>query len=985
MKLYVWIGVLLYLAGILGLTAIAADADPVDQGIRWIEDAGYARVFEVALNELSVSASGGLRQMRSILRASSLADVRKQAVKMEQSSGQTVELVLYEKGKEHTDANRRILTRKVLVQAADGVDLMAAALATGGTTPQAIPYAPGYYLIETPDVGGALELADRLLDQPGIQSAQPLLARQQQKKWIPNDTLFTQQWHLLNTGQGGGIPGIDVNITNVWDTYRGAGIHIGIVDDGLQNTHTDLWQNVNTALGWDYNENDANPYPNIADDYHGTACAGVAAGRGNNGRGISGAAPQATLVGYRLIAGAADDAMEASAMATNNHVVFLKSNSWGPYDDGARLEGPGPLTRAAISHAIANGRDGRGTLFVWAGGNGFQNYDDSNYDGYANSIYTIAVAALTDQGEQSWYSEPGANLIVTAPSSGGATDIITTDLMGNSGYNKSGSSGELSDRNYTKSFGGTSSATPLVSGILALMLQANPELGWRDVQEILIRSATQVSPSDADWSTNAAGYTFNHLFGAGLVNAEAAIALATNQWTNLGPQVVTTLVRTNLNQIIPDNTPEGISQTFTLFTTNMRVEHVTVTLDIQHPYRGDLAITLTSPSGMESRLAETHYDYNADYPGWTFSSVRHWGEEAQGTWTLNIADNGEEDEGALRWVRLNFYGTGLAPAPNQPPELAYIGPQSFAVSNRRSFVISAADPVDNDQVRLWATNVPAWANFPGATNVGSASSIFDGTPTEADEHTVYFFAADQHGTNSEAVVITVRDPGGMETFDNFLPDSPAFANGTFIGQDGSTWSYDQTRGDQLIDANTPTLRNASNAMIRSGTILGGVGDLTFEYRKPFVAPSTLGMQVYVIGSSTTYTGTVSELPSSTEEVLVFTAPNINIPGDVVFLFSNVYTKAAIAIDNISWTGYGITTPELQPIVNLTWPHDGSGASMQIDSVAGVKYGLEFTTNLVGPPVVWMPVGTPIDGTGGAILLTDPETNRPIRFYRVVWP
>lgn len=985
MKSYLWIGVLLGLVGGIGATATANGADPVDQGVRWIEDAGYARVFEVALTELSVSASDGLREMRRIAAAPSLAAMRQQAVKMEQATGQAVELVLYEKGQKHTDANRRILTRKVLVQAADGADLLAIAQAAGGLPPQAIAYAPGYYLIETADTGGALELADRLRDQPGIRDAQPLLARQQQKKWMPNDTLFAQQWHLRNTGQGGGIAGIDVNITNVWDTYRGTGIHIGIVDDGLQNTHTDLWQNVNTALGWDYNDNDPNPYPNIADDYHGTACAGVAAGRGNNGRGISGAAPLATLVGYRLIAGASDDAMEASAMATNNNVVFLKSNSWGPYDDGARLEGPGPLMRAAISNAIANGRGGRGTIFVWAGGNGLDNLDDSNYDGYANSIYTIAVAALTDQGEQSWYSEPGANIVVTAPSSGGATDIITTDLMGNSGYNKSGSSGELTDRNYTKFFGGTSSATPLVSGILALMLQANPELGWRDVQEILIRSATQVSPSDADWSTNSAGYTFNHRFGAGLVNAEAAIALATNHWTNLGPQVVTAMVRTNLNQPIPDNTPEGINQTFTLFTTNMRVEHVTVTLDVQHPYRGDLAITLTSPSGMQSRLAEPHYDYNADYPGWTFSSVRHWGEEAQGVWTLNIADAGEEDAGTLRWARLKFYGTGLAPAPNQPPELAYLGPQSFVVSNRRSFVVSAADPVDNDQVRLWATNVPAWATFPGATNASSVSSVFDGIPTAAGVHTVYFFAADSNGTNSEAVVITVRETGGMETFDNFLPDTAAFASGSFIGQDGSTWSYEQARGDQIIDGNTPTLRNASNAMIRSGTILGGVGDLTFEYRKPFVAPATLGMQVYVIGSSTTYTGTVSELPSSTDEVLVFSAPGVNIPGDVVFLFSNVYTKAAIAIDNISWTGYGITTPELQPIVNLAWPHDGSGTSMQIDSVAGVKYGLEFTTNLVGPPVVWMPVGTPVDGTGGAILLTDPETNRPIRFYRIVWP
>ena len=984
MKAYLWAGVLLGMATATG--TLAASTAPVDKGVRRIDDGGYARVFEVALGELSLPATGGVREVRKVAAAMSLAEMRQQAAKVEKATGKTVELVLYEQGQKHSDANRRILTRKVLVQAEAGANLAAAAKAAGSTTPKPVSYAPGYFLTETSETGGALELADRLRDQPGVLSANPLLARQQQKKWIPDDTLFPQQWHLANTGQGDGTPGIDVNVSNVWDTYLGTGIYIGIVDDGLQTTHTDLWQNVNTALDWDYNGNDSDPNPDIAADYHGTSCAGVAAGRGNNGHGISGAAPLATLVGYRLIGGPADDTMEAAAMTTNNNVIYLKSNSWGPYDDGARLEGPGPLTRAAISNAATTGRGGLGTIILWAGGNGLENWDDSNYDGYANSIYTIAVAALTDGGAQSWYSEPGANLVVTAPSSGGSTDIITTDLMGNSGYNTYGSSGELADRNYTKFFGGTSSATPLVSGVLALLLQANPALGWRDVQEILIRSATQVSPDDADWSTNSAGFTFNHKFGAGLINAQAAVALATNAWTNLGPQVIATVIRTNLNRAIPDNTPAGINQTFTLFTTNLRVEHVTVTLDAQHTLRGDLAVTLTSPSGMQSRLAELHNDYNPNYPAWTFSSVRHWGEEAQGTWTLNVADLYSNETGTLRWARIDFYGTGRAPANNQPPELAYIGPRTFVVGNQRSFTVSASDSVDHDSVRLWATNVPAWASFPGATNAGTASSIFSGTPVATGVETVYFFAADNDGTNAEEVVITVRDPGGMENFDNFQPETAVFTSGDFAGQDGSIWTYAQTRGDQVIDGKNPTLRNASNTSVRSGTLLGGVGDLSFEYRKPFVAPATLGMQLYVIGQYSTYTATVSQLPASTEEILIFSAPGVNIAGDFVLVFSNVYTKAAIAIDNITWTGFaGAPTPPPRPIVNCTWPDGGLGSSMQIASDVGVPYALEFTTNLVGPPVVWTQTGGVLIGTGSDITLTDSETNSPIRFYRIVRP
>lgn len=399
-----------------------------------IADGGFERDFEVALDELSVSARGGRQVSRSVSKAGSLADIRRRAIQWNQDTGEDVELVLYEVGQKRTPYSRRVLTKQVLVQTEAGTDLRDAAAQAGGNIPVQVDYAPGFYLVETDEIGGALNLAEQLREQPGVLGADPVLARLRQKKWVPNDTLFPQQWHLQNTGQGGGTAGMDVNITDVWDTYRGSNILIGIVDDGLQLTHTDLFQNVNTTLDWDWNDGDGDPSPVLSNDWHGTSCAGVAAARGHNGRGVSGAAPYATLVGYRLIGGEATDVMEASAMTTNNHLVHLKSNSWGPYDDGV-LEGPGPLTRAALSNAATTGRGGRGTILVWAGGNGLEEYDDSNYDGYANSIYTIAVAGLTDSGKQAWYSEPGANLVVTAPSSGGSTDIITTDLMGKNGYN----------------------------------------------------------------------------------------------------------------------------------------------------------------------------------------------------------------------------------------------------------------------------------------------------------------------------------------------------------------------------------------------------------------------------------------------------------------------------------------------------------------------------------------------------------------------
>ena len=189
----------------------------------------------------------------------------------------------------------------------------------------------------------------------------------------------------------------------------------------------------------------------------------MAAARGHNGRGVSGAAPEATLVGYRLISSAPTDEMEASALTTNNHAVHIKSNSWGPDDDGKTVKGPGVLTTLALSNAAATGRGGLGTLIVWAGGNGGGASDNANNDGYVNSPYTLAIAAVTENGTQPWYGEPGACLIAAAPGGGGEVDILTTDLMGNDGDNYAGAGSELSDVNYTQLFKGTSASAPLMA------------------------------------------------------------------------------------------------------------------------------------------------------------------------------------------------------------------------------------------------------------------------------------------------------------------------------------------------------------------------------------------------------------------------------------------------------------------------------------------------------------------------------------------
>ena len=361
----------------------------------------------------------------------------------------------------------------------------------------------GYYLFRMPeDKARVLQRQHRLRKAPGV-----LWLEQQQKrkryKRQPEDPLFEEQWHLNNTGQSGGSPGIDANVLPVWEEgVWGHEVQIAVVDDGLQYTHPDLTDNCILEDSWDYYDDDPDPYPSGAEDNHGTAVAGVAGARDDGHVCGVGASSRAELAGIRLISGPVTDAQEAQALTHHYGKNHIYNNSWGPADDGQRLEGPGTLTRLALEDGIHSGRGGLGSLYVWAAGNGLVNDDNINYDGYANSRYTIAAGAVDHNGRQARYSEPGAPMLVTVPSSGSGVGVTTTDRLAPQGYNQEG--------NCTSLFGGTSSSAPLVSGVIALMLEVNPELSWRDVQHILVGSTVRNDPKDADWVQNGAGRWINH-------------------------------------------------------------------------------------------------------------------------------------------------------------------------------------------------------------------------------------------------------------------------------------------------------------------------------------------------------------------------------------------------------------------------------------------------------------------------------------------
>jgi subtilisin-like proprotein convertase family protein len=472
----------------------------------------------------------------------------------------------------------------------------------------------------------------------------PIVQQARFTRNIPNDPRFNDQWHLRNVGQAMSytttrpVSGFDANVVPAWaNGDRGAGVVIGVVDDGVQTAHPDLAANIAPGLSFDFVNNDPDPTPADSNDDHGTSVAGVAAGRGNNGVGVSGAAPDAQIAGLQLLQNL-NDAAEAASHAHFRNDIDIYSNSWGPSDTGSVVEAPGPLMAASLRDAALLGRNGLGNIITWAGGNG-GNADESNYDGYANSRYVIAVGAVNSNGVRSSYSERGSNLLVSAYSNGGLGITTTTTLGG-----------------YTNNFGGTSSATPLVSGVIALMLGANPSLTWRDVQHILVRTSRDLDLTNGQWTINAAGFRFSPLYGHGTVDAAAAVTLS-KTWNNVSSEISLSSGPVAAGAAIPDNNTTGVSRTTTLVG-NLQIETVEVTVNVAHTNRGQLRYILRSPAGTETILAQNRTnDTGSGLNNWTFTSKAFWGEAAAGTWTLRVVDTATGVTGTLTNFTVSAYGT----------------------------------------------------------------------------------------------------------------------------------------------------------------------------------------------------------------------------------------------------------------------------------------------------------------------------------------
>lgn len=558
------------------------------------------------------------------------------------------------------------------------------------------------------------------------------------------DPLLDDQWGLRNTGQtsyaqSGGVAGEDLNMeTTLADGPTGRGVQIAVVDSGLEICHPDLRDNVVPGASFNFlsskfhgaRAND--PFlPQLTIGDHGTAVAGIIAMRGNNGIGGRGVAPDASIRGFNLLEifkylgedtrlnvdQAEIDALGMSRSNPNSSEAHIFNMSYGSADSASIL-GHDKLNafKSGVTRlrTKADSTQALGAVYVLAAGNGFDECDDgalatddksralypslqigctsANLDPESAYPYVISVGAFNADGEKSSYSSAGASLWVVAP---GGEDYfekpaaITADQMGRDrGYagleldEIPASAADNPHGDYTLAFGGTSAAAPFASGAIALLLETQPNLTWRDVKHILASTARKM---DVDipavriafggtpvilqhaWITNAAGYNFHNWFGFGAIDVDAAVAMAKRITPDsLGSFAESEAIRQTNATSIPDHDGAGVilTQSVSGIPANANIEAVQLHIEATHARFKDLNLTLTAPSGTSSVINHAFNHVLAEHPSdtleWKLISNAFYGEAPNGEWQLKVVDAAPGETGQLDAWSLVFF-TGMHP------------------------------------------------------------------------------------------------------------------------------------------------------------------------------------------------------------------------------------------------------------------------------------------------------------------------------------
>ena len=479
---------------------------------------------------------------------------------------------------------------------------------------------------------------------------------------LEGDPLFKKEWYIKAEGTPTNPSGIssvvgnDLNLLNVYKSYmgynKGNPIILQIVDSGIDINHEDLRDNIdiNRSLN---NNTQGNPTPGGFFRPHGTMLAGIAAARAFNGIGVRGVAPFAKIAGSNWLVSQSLDGLEAAWLSGNGaNEIAVTNNSWGRYYtidtfyEDIMEEGSKTL------------RDKKGRVYIFASGNARDENADSNIQYVLNNRFAVVVGALNVENKVASYSTPGANVWVSAY--GGADDfnngptIATTYISGESTQTWA----EDTKKNYTYAMAGSSAAAPMVTGAVALILEACPNLGYRDVKYILAKSAKQVDSSSTTWLTNSAGLHFSRDYGFGLVDTQKAIEMCSKNYQNLGAIYTIESSKEFTNKSLKDN------ETINLNIDNShKVEWIEATIDLDTQNASDYDISLISPSGTKVLLIQngTIVDNQTHIPnanwmknGFRFGTGAFLDEDSIGTWEIEIKDT-KNNSAILNSVELKIY------------------------------------------------------------------------------------------------------------------------------------------------------------------------------------------------------------------------------------------------------------------------------------------------------------------------------------------
>lgn len=528
------------------------------------------------------------------------------------------------------------------------------------------------------------------------------------------DPLASYAWHLENTGQSTfttstGTSGQDMDIKQVHDAgVKGNGVRIAVSDTGVDVEHSDLSDNQITGQHRDYSSEtpsswrNGNPYP-IEAEGHGTAVAGLISALGWNGIGSRGVAPDSQYAGFLFVGDfhTTMSSYEAKTIdqMTGDFDIFNYSYGYS----GCEFIPMSSTILAAYKNGVTSLRNGKGAIYIQAAGNDYYGYNSSCYSG-DNSLffgntnssedhnhpYVILTAAVNAKGKISSYSTPGSGVWVSsAGGENGSTKpaMLSTDIQScSSGLSKSSSYSSSFNKgasalnpycNYTSIMNGTSSAAPVLSGVVALMLEVNPDLTWRDVKHILALTADTINYSTAAinhpegsgsnlsghaydylYVRNAAGIDFSNTYGFGRVNAEKAVNMARTYTSALSTYRETdwSAASGTINLNVPDASSSGVTHSINM-PTNYIIESAQIKVSIDHTMIGDLGVELVSPSGTRSKLLLIRSNIkDTSVSDFTLLTNAFYGESSQGNWTIKVVDGLSTHTGKLVSWKLKING-----------------------------------------------------------------------------------------------------------------------------------------------------------------------------------------------------------------------------------------------------------------------------------------------------------------------------------------